>query len=92
MFSISDLTVGTAITRTTLINLIKDTSYQTHGNQIIGDLLQWSNCSQVESISHMDVAPEGTIVYAREHYFGNATFVKQDGKWLVTDLRQTHFN
>ena len=92
MFSISKLTVGLPATRTLLITLIEDTNYQAHGKQIVGDLLQWSNCSQVESIEHMDVAPEGTIVYAREHYFGNATFVKQGGKWFVTELRQTHFN
>lgn len=92
MFSISNLTVGLHVTRSTLQKLVEDTSYQKHGNQIIGDLLQWSNSQQVESVEHMDAAPEGTIVYAREHYFGDATFVKHNNKWMVTELRQSCFN
>ena len=89
MFSISNLTVGLPVTRSTLIKLVESTKYLKNGTQVVGDLMYWSNLEQVEDVEHMDAAPSGTVVYALEHYFGNATFVKHDNKWMVTELRQT---
>lgn len=87
MFTISNVVVGTVISREKLEELIRESSFQSNGeSQVVGDLLYWSNLNQVKNIHHMDLAPENTIVYIKEHYFGIVTIIKNSNKWYVTNI------
>lgn len=87
MFSLSKLVLGQAVSVVTLDTLINNQSFTRFGNQIVGNLLQWSNNEEVTCISHMNAAPNGTTVYAREHYVSDVTFVKNNDQWYVSNIQ-----
>lgn len=89
MATLSMFKLGAKVSMADLKHLINSQSFQVHGRQIIGDIVQWVGGDSVEDTNHLGYAPENTMIYAREHYYGSVGFTKRGQDWFVTSIR-TH--
>lgn len=87
MFKLSKLKIGQKANLGHLKTLIENQNFIIHGNQVVGEIVQWVGGDSVESIDHLNYAPDSTIIYAREEYYGSASFTKNNGEWFVTSIR-----
>lgn len=87
MFKLSKLKIGQKANLGHLKNLIENQNFTIHGNQVVGEIIQWVGGDSIESIDHLNYAPNDTIIYAREEYYGSVSFTKRDGEWFVTSIR-----
>lgn len=87
MFKLSKLKIGQKANLGHLKTLIENQNFTIHGNQVVGEIVQWVGGDSVESIDHLNYAPDGTIIYAREEYYGCVSFTKRNGEWFVTSIR-----
>ena len=88
MFNLAMLNLGQAVNDTILNNLVDNQNFQLHNNQIIGDCVQWTSCDFVTDKFHLDLAPQNTAIYIREHYFGMVELVKLEQGWFVSQIKQ----
>lgn len=82
--NIRGLEVGKSVNAQRLNDFINNQAYTVHGNQIIGEVALWSKGGPILEAYHTGMAPEGTCIQLREHYYGDANLVKHNGKWVVT--------
>lgn len=87
MFKLSKIKLGQKANFGHLKTLIENQNFTKYANQIVGDIIQWVGGDSIESVDHLNYAPNGTIIYARQHYWGSVSFTKNNGEWYVTTIR-----
>ena len=78
-----DLSKGVRISNTLLAAYIGN-DVTKYGNQWIGDYIRYQNGEQVEDISHLEQAPDGTLITIRDFYKGRVHATKANNRWYVT--------
>ena len=84
--NIRNLDVGLSVNKDHLFRFINNQAYQSHHNQLVGEVALWERGGPILEAHHLEMAPNGTFIQLREHYYGSADLIKYNDKWVVTRI------